>query len=89
MGLISRMGSVPMNPTGTGLICEAPQDQAGPRAGSCDMSGVTEDERRIASEAIEWLRSKQSRSLPDDRVMIPHDPRTGSTQPAANRKRKT
>ena len=64
MGLISRMGSVPMNRTRAGLICEAPQDHRPARVREAatyllGMSGVTEDERRIASEAMSWLRSKQ------------------------------
>ena len=66
MGLISRMGSVPMNRTRARLICEAPQDHRPSRVREAAMyllrmSGVTESERRIASEAIEGLRSKRDK----------------------------
>jgi len=64
MGLISRMGSVPMNRSRAGLICEAPQDHRAARVREAatyllGMPAVTEDERRIANEALEWLRSKR------------------------------
>jgi len=69
MGLISRMGSVPMNRTRDGLICEAPQDHRPSRVREAamyllGMSTVTESERRIASEAIEWLRSRRDEPKP-------------------------
>jgi len=81
MGLISRMGSVPMNRTRAGLICEAPQDHSAARVREAatyllGMSGVTEGERRMASEAMAWLRSKRDApKQPDQPKPAPSKPK--------------
>ena len=53
-----------MNRTRAGLICKAPQDHGSAPVREAatyllGMSGVTEDKRRIASEAMTRLRSKR------------------------------
>ena len=74
------MAYVPINRTRALIICTRPQDYAPARLREAaryllDRRDTTEEERRLATEAIEWLRRKQD------------EPRAGSTQPAAKRKR--
>jgi hypothetical protein len=52
------------------LICTQPQNYMPARVQEAlayllRMSGATEDERRLASEAIEWLRSKRDEPKPE------------------------
>jgi hypothetical protein len=81
------MGSVPINRTGALIICTRPQDYAPTRlreAARCllDRKDATEEERRLATEALEGLRSKR-----DEPQEASTQPRVSSSQPAGERKR--
>ena len=58
-----------MNRTRALIICTRPQDYAPARLREAarnllDRRDVTEEERRLATEAIEWLRSKREEKAP-------------------------
>ena len=58
------MAYVPMNRARAQIICTRPQDYAPARLRQAaryllDKRDATEEEQRLASDAIEWLRSKR------------------------------
>ena len=86
------MAYVPMNRVRALVIVHEPSAYAPTRVRDAanyllTSSGATEDEQRLANEAIEWLRSKREEA---SRPGAPqHEPRAESTQPPAKPKRKT
>ena len=63
------MAYVPINRTRALIICTRPQDYAPARLRLAaryllDRPDTTEEERRLATEAIEWLRSKREEKAP-------------------------
>jgi len=62
------MGSVPINRTRALIICTRPQDYAPARLREAaryllDRRDATEEEKRLATEAIEWPRSKRDEPM--------------------------
>jgi len=63
------MGSVPINRTRALIICTRPQDYLpGRRLRAAhyllDRKDATEEERRLATEAIDWLQAKRDEKSP-------------------------
>jgi len=88
------MAYVPMNRTRALIICTRPQDYAPSRlreAARCllDRRDATEEEKRLASEAIEGLRSKREEASSHGVSEVQREPRAESTQPPAKPKRKS
>ena len=65
---LGTVGSIPINRTRALVICHAPAAYAPTRvreaASYLLQSSRTEDEQRVATEAIEWLRSKRDKPQP-------------------------
>jgi len=80
------MAYVPMNRTRALIICTRPQDYAPARLREAarylfDRRDATEEERRLATDAIERLRSKREKPVPNtEPVSVP--------KPSAQPKRK-
>ena len=71
-----------MTRTGVLIICTRPQDHAPSRVSeaAAHLSGrsdATEEERRLASEAIERLQSKRDDPSRHDRAKAQHEPPAG------------
>jgi len=66
---LGTVGSIPINRTRALVICHAPAAYAPTRVREAasyllQSSSATEDEQRVATEAIEWLRSKRDKPQP-------------------------
>jgi len=88
------MAYVPMNRTRALIIVTRPQDYLPGRLREAaryllDRRDATEEERRLATEAIEWLRAKRGDVRSVDVSEVQHEPRAESTQPPAKPKRKS
>ena len=88
------MAYVPMNRSRALIICTRPRDYLPARlreAARCllDRRDATEEERRLATEAIDLLRSKREEASPHGVAMVPDEPPAESKQPAAKQKRKS
>ena len=82
------MAYVPMNRTRALIICTRPQDYAPARlreAARCllDRRDAADEEKRLASEAIEGLRSKRGEVHDDNAVTT----QTKQTQPSAPKRK--
>jgi len=81
------MAYVPMNRTRALIICTRPQDYAPARLREAaryllDRRDATEEERRLATDAIERLRSKR------DEKPVPNTEPVSVPKPSAQPKRK-
>ena len=88
------MAYVPMNRTRALIICTRPQDYAPARLREAaryllDRRDTTEEEQRLATEALEGLRSKRDEATSREETTSSNDIATpGRQQPTAKRKRK-
>jgi len=89
------MAYVPINRTRALIICTRPQDYLPARLREAaryllDRRDATEEEKRLATEAIELLRSKWGEKAPLNRAAEPanSDQQAGPTQPRQTRKRR-
>ena len=83
------MAYVPINRTRALIICTRPQDgaPAGLREAArylLDRRDATEEERRLATEAIEWLRNKRDGKPAPEAEQIA-EPKTAPIKPKRKR----
>jgi len=88
------MAYVPINRARALIICTRPQDYMPARLREAaryllDRRDATGEERRLATEAIELLRSRREEQSRHDGAVSSPEPPAESTQPAAKQKRKS